>query len=392
MASDDRITSKSFKNQIRSDAADLDKYRTQTTSTKHTRGIVEHKPNITMGKPQDQMVPGMTTTAINMNTNENLEKVMSQINMTANVHSKENIPEKEKDPEVWNQPLSRYNTYTSHTYPKACMEVIRTAVDKFEKEKLVDWEIEGYNVFGRMYYGFDMSEYMINVYISSDNQYKSVIEIRRSSGDTFVHDEFFRRISKYLEDENVLERKEDVDFGLSLALEPVSLDSVDSELLKELTSKDEGMTSDDDMSVSEITDVASTQQLGDELIEVVTDRRSYREVFRHSSAVLCQELETNPQFVQYVASQKDIIQRLLKPLTEDLYDTLIIRNILQVVKKLLEYDRNITVYENCKSDITELRVKWAGGPHHQHINMRFGRSQQIERACLECLTLLKERS
>jgi len=307
------------------------------------------------------------------------------------VNSKEEVKESPKEAEAWNGPLNRYNTYTSHKEPNECMKVIEEGLDTLEKEKLVDWEIEGYNVFGRMYHGFDMSEYMINVYVSSDNQYQSVIEIRRSSGDTFVHDEFFRRISKYLEEQSVLEHREEVDFGFSFALEPLTLDSLDSEFLKQLE-KDDNVTSEDDGISSEATDTTSIQHLGDELIEVVTDRWSYREVFRHTSGVLCQELQTNPQLVQYVVSQTNIIQRLIKPLTEELYDSLIIRNILQVVKKLLEHETSkVSVYDNCAKDIRDLKEKWMEGPQHKTISMRFGRSQQVERACSECLNLLQSR-
>jgi len=232
------------------------------------------------------------------------------LQMSVESKQKDNLTR--KTAEVWNGPLSRYNTYTSKKNPEECMKAIEESLSKLEREKLVDWEIEAYNVFGRMYHGLEMSEYMINVYTSSDNEYKSVIEVRRSSGDTFVHDEFFGRISKLLGEERVFERKEDeceVDFGFSLALEPLSLSSLaqleplDNDLLKELTSSKDGM-SDDETNLSEITETTSIQQLGEELIEVVTDRTSYQEAFRHSSAVLCQDIQTNPQLLQYVASQK----------------------------------------------------------------------------------------
>jgi len=245
-----------------------------------------------------------------------------------------------------------------------------------------------------MYYRFDMSEYMINVYIASDNQYKSVIEIRRSNGDTFVHDEFFRCISKCLEEKNVLEHKDEeneVDFNL----EPLSLGNLDLSALGTLDDdclKDLASLTDESVTSEETIGVTSAQQLGDELIEVVTDRSSYREVFRHSSGVLCQELQVNEELVKYVVSQKNIIQRLIKPLTEDLYDTLIIRNILEVVKQLLQHQNSkVLLYDNIAKDIRDLKQKWAEGVEHQIINIRFARSQQVEKACIECLDLLQKR-
>lgn len=281
------------------------------------------------------------------------------------------------------------------------MDAIGESLGQLEQEKLVDWEIEDYSVFGRMYHALEMSEFMIHVYTSSDNEHKSVIEVRRSSGDTFVHDEFFCRVSKFLKEQSILEYKEDeceVDFGLSLALEPLSLDSLahmetlNTDFLKELTSSKDGM-SDDETNLSESTDTTlSTQQLGDELIDIVTNRESYQEVFRHSSGILCQELQTNPQLLQYVITQNDIIERLMKPLTEDFYDTLIIRNILQVVKQLLQHENpKVAVHANCAKEIRELKKIWTSSVQHNYIDMKFGKSQQVERLCRECLELLQKR-
>jgi len=90
--------------------------------------------------------------------------------------------------------------------------------------------------------------------------------------------------------------------------------------------------------------------------------------------------------------KKNIIQRLIKPLTEDLYDTLIIRNILEVVKQLLQHENSkVLLYDNIAKDIRELKQKWAVGVEHQTINMRFTKSQQVEKSCIECLVLLQKR-
>ncbi|ETO15590.1 hypothetical protein RFI_21774 [Reticulomyxa filosa] len=238
-----------------------------------------------------------------------------------NVEVKENEKQEEKGKmtqtgaTVWDGPLSRYNTFVSTKTPEECMKGIEKSVTKLEQDQCVDWEIEEYNAFGRMYHGLDVSEFLINVYKSSDNQYKSVIEIRRSSGDTFVHDEFFRQIAKSLEDEGILEHKDDdpkVDFSLSLTLEPLSLDSLtqlDTSLFQDLTCND--AMSGDETSISDLTDTTSTEQLGDELIDVVTDRTSYQDVFRHSSGVLCQELKTNSQLLLYVTTQKIFLRDCL---------------------------------------------------------------------------------
>jgi len=139
--------------------------------------------------------------------------------------------------------------------------------------------------------------------------------------------------------------------------------------------------------VSVVMTNTSPEQLGAELIEVVTDRWSYREVFRHSSAVLCQELKSNINLRKYIASQKDIVQRLVTPLTDNLYDTLILCNILQAVKYLLE--DKVSVYDNFGYDLKKLQQTWAEGAHHQTIKMRFGKSQQVVKICNECLKLLE---
>ncbi|ETN98625.1 hypothetical protein RFI_38867 [Reticulomyxa filosa] len=134
---------------------------------------------------------------------------------------KEVVVQKEKEAEKWDGPLSRYNTYPSNQTPKQYLQVIEETLTILEKD--------GFNVFGRMYHKFDMSEFMVNVYISSDNQYQSVVKIRRSSGDTFVHDEFFRRISKHLQERQVLEHKDDehqLDFDLSFELDNLSFDNL----------------------------------------------------------------------------------------------------------------------------------------------------------------------
>lgn len=301
---------------------------------------------------------------------------------------------------IWDGPLSRYNTLMSNKSPEECMKAIGRAVAKLEEEDTcLDWKIEEYIAFGRMYHELDISEFIINVYKSSDNQFQSVIEIRRSSGDTFVHDEFFRQIAQSLENDNILEPRRDepkIDFSLSMALEPLSIDSLaqldtlDTNFLKELTSND-GMSSDE-TSISDITEIPSFEQLGDELIDIVTDRTSYQDVFRHSSGILCQELKNNIPLLQYVASQTDIIERLIKPLTQDFYDTLIIRNILQVVKQLLQNQNpKVFVHANCSKEIEDLKITWADSVQHKSINMKFCKSQQVEKLCSECLELLKNR-
>ncbi|ETO23076.1 hypothetical protein RFI_14109, partial [Reticulomyxa filosa] len=262
----------------------------------------------------------------------------------------------------WEGPLSRFTTYTSVKDPKACLRAIEQSLHKMEKNKLVDWEVKGYNVFGRMYDGLEMSEYMINVYISGETeQFQSVIEVRRASGDAFVHDKFFCQILNLLGEEDIVERKtdshnelnedEDEDacnnietgaFGIGLAglssLQPLSLSpddlaAIDADLLNELASSKD-IVSDDDTVFSEVTEstmtttttttTTSAQQLADELIEVVTDKDSFQEVLRHSSGVLVQELQSNTPLLDYVVTQKDIIERLIKPLTGDFYDTLIV--------------------------------------------------------------------
>ncbi|ETN97910.1 hypothetical protein RFI_39616, partial [Reticulomyxa filosa] len=226
---------------------------------------------------------------------------------------------KEKEAETWDGPLSRYNTYPSDKTPKQCSEAIEETLTKMEKEELVDWEMDGFNVFGRMYHKFDMSEFMVNVYRSSDNQYQSVIEIRRSSGDTFVHDEFFRRISKHLQDRQMLEHKDcehhqhPLDFDLSFELDSCFSSSSSSSsssspfdyLTQDLSpdlvllasssppvSQPQSFADhrNDDDTVSTATtansadnavdiasDKTSVEQFAFELIEVVTDRWSYRE-------------------------------------------------------------------------------------------------------------------
>ncbi|ETO35699.1 hypothetical protein RFI_01364 [Reticulomyxa filosa] len=298
------------------------------------------------------------------------------------------------EPEVWDGPLNSFNTYTSTKSPRECVKAIEESLQYLETKGLVDWELQGYNAMGRMYHKYDMSEYMVNVYIivndndnDNNNEHnQSVIEIRRSSGDTFVHDEFFRQVSKYLQDKHILQRSNEdsgmANFDLSLALDPLSLDFLqDLPLLSDDFT--DGTTTTAILSLSTVNELASssqesttdvttssTEHLAHELLDVVTNRWSYREVFRHSTGLLCQALTDNVQLLSYVASQDDIVRRLVKPLTEDLYDTLILRNVLEVVKQLLQYENpQVAVYEDCDTDITKIKNIWKLGPQHQAIEV-----------------------
>jgi len=305
------------------------------------------------------------------------------------------------EPTIWEGPLSRYNTYPSKKAPVECMAGIKDALKKLENDELVDWELEGYQAFGRMYQPLDLSEYMIQVYQRRDREYQSAIEIRRSGGDSFVHDELNRRVLQLLESKNVLERndeeEEEVDFGLSLtsALAPLPLDS---SLWKECSSSSEEEISEDGdnntedaKSISEKNDILSIQQTADELIDVVTDRGSYQDIFRHSSGILCQELKSNNPLLLYVLGKENIIKRLIAPLLDSFYDTLIIRNMLQAVQILLQQKEKhkVVIYENCAKDIMNLKKTWEKSVQHNCIDIRFGRSQQVEKLCKKCLELLE---
>lgn len=308
--------------------------------------------------------------------------------------------------EVWEGSLNRYNTYPSKKTPVECRAVVVSALEALEQQNLVDWEMEGYQAFGRMYQQTDSSEYMIQVYQRRDYEYQSVIEIRRSGGDSFVHDELNRRILQLLEEGQVLERnngeeEEEVDFGLSLtsALTPLPLDSSlwkesassSSSGEEEISEDGDNNIEDGDKSIGEKNGFLSVQQMADELIDVVTDRASYQDIFRHSSGVLCQELQTNTVLLLYILDKQNIIKSFIIPLLDGFYDTLIIRNMLQAVKILLlqREKHKVVVYENCKKDLLELQRTWNKSVQHNCINVRFGRSQQVEKLCTECLKLLE---
>merc|ERR1711991_1080588 len=116
--------------------------------------------------------------------------------------------------------------------------------------KKIDFFRNEFSFIGRMYSRNDLSEFQIQLYQNENDKFTgSICELRRTSGDSFVHEDFFNEVTKKLSESKLIILNDNQNgFG---GLEPLSLKDF-------ILDTDDDEVDDDDDEITFDTDVDMT--------------------------------------------------------------------------------------------------------------------------------------
>jgi hypothetical protein len=310
---------------------------------------------------------------------------------------------------VWTGPLSHYNTEYCVKEPAKTLDFVEKAMEGLVKTGQIDFTAckHDYSFSGRHYSGSEMSEFVVAIYATGDDEpvNKSIVEIRRVAGDSFVHEEFHKAIVTQLEAAEYTVKSESgmgsvfgslFDFDIpELEMDP---DAVMSDLSTPVpsspafsSSMDSGFSQELSQSKEEI------HSWCEELFAAATNRDSYRETFRYSAATLDHQIEANRDMCAYLGSKPEAVESLLAVITDaerPLFDTLIIKSVVSIIAQLKESHPTLKIPANTKQRLTGIRDAWqrAGGVDRElgSLKMNFGQSQQVVTQCNRALSAIQQ--
>lgn len=308
-----------------------------------------------------------------------------------------NIEKKQVSAPKWIGPMNQFTTFKSSFDAQTLGNQTEKILKMMVTDKKVDYSRNNaFSFIGRMYSRNDLSEFQIQLYQNgqqNDKLGKTIFELRRTSGDSFVHEDFFISITKQLSESKFLNFSDQQNsFG---GLEPLTLkdfafsdndeDDNDENFDFDMDENTDVDMTDDNNSLT--LDTNNTEEWAQDLVDVLKDRDSYRDTWRHSATQLCFELQNqNKEMLEYVVKQDNIIDNIFKPLTQQLYDCLIIKTVLEIVSILLDNNVEPNNAQEMIYQIGTLSSDWTNGPKRNMgpLTMSFTKSQQICAQCESC--------
>jgi len=290
----------------------------------------------------------------------------------------------------------QYAHYSQSFDPIKMKQTLIEILSQFEQNGDIDYYEKSPFVFaGRAYGRYNYCEFLLNIF--SDESSDSVIEIRRSSGESFQFANIENNLLKQLTKKGAIDDDNDnyddgddddlssFDFGFGFdslpSLDTMTLDSNFS--ASDIDDQDDnkgGYDDDDD------NDTFDTNK-ANELLQCAVNLESMRDVLRSDIIYLNEQMAKNEDIFKNIP---DIISTINNAITDQLYDCWAIKMYLGMISKLISC--KATIPNNLLKSIENIKLRWSHIVTNQiasGVKFEFYPSQQIVRNCDQIIQSLK---
>eukprot|EP01083_Nonionella_stella_P037348 101790_1 len=290
-----------------------------------------------------------------------------------------------------------YAHYSNTLNPMQMHQTLQSILSVLEQSGAIDFYAKSPFIYaGRAFGSYNDCEFLLSIFAKAQSMGQCIVEIRRSSGESFEYANVENNILKALivngaiiqesedghqEDECPDEEESDYEFGFC------SLPSLDSMDLDSNTDMDE--FDDDDHKSSfyhaNRMDVAKATQL----LRDAVDLESMRDVLRSDIAHLNEQMSKNEDIFQAVP---DIIATIVSAINDEFYDCWGIKMYLGMISKLISVSTPIP--SSLLSSIEHIKTKWCHIVVNQvapGVQFEFYPSQQIVRCCNQIMDQLQSK-
>jgi len=258
---------------------------------------------------------------------------------------------------------------TANVKPKQVFSVVIEILEKLAKQHVVDFLYASlqYTISGRMFSDTDCCEFMIGLY-RLDRTQSVIVEIKRMYGCHLCYYDLTDTITKDLLAKGLIgatDDNQDVDMLVRPAVS-FRFNSMCDADGSSFMDEDE-MTSEDELSISAMEEIQS-------YIDVVCNRKSYKEIYRSSACQLALLVKADSTMMTLARKwsnedQSDTIPidssrfivSLLAPLCDDLFDALIHTKILCFSRALLYFNQKCTASEELNQMLHKIKKIWTEG-------------------------------
>mmetsp|Transcript_61298 Transcript_61298/g.55289 ORF Transcript_61298/g.55289 Transcript_61298/m.55289 type:complete len:418 (+) Transcript_61298:144-1397(+) len=283
----------------------------------------------------------------------------------------------------------QYAHHSQSLDPIKMKETLIQILSELEQNGDVDYYEKSPFVFaGRAYGTYDYCEFLLNIF--SDESSDSVVEIRRSCGESFQFANIESNLLKQLTKQGAIDNEDDddeddlssFDFGFGFdslpSLDTMTLDSNFTETDIDDDNNDDFKTGYDD---------TFDANQANELLQSAVNTESMRDVLRSDIIYLNQQMAKNEDIFKNIP---DIISTINNAITDQSYDCWAIKMYLGMISKLISC--KATIPTNLLQSIEHIKLRWSHIVINQitsGVKFEFYPSQQIVRNCDQIIQSLK---
>jgi len=342
--------------------------------------LLENKPIYRCGRQQIYCNIGNNMKYQNNNFANSFLIKQTSIEQLKNIKINSVIAENKNDEikneaPIWNEQCAvMLQGYKSLLNSNEVLKNLREILTQMVETNYIDWnECLPYVIEGRIYTLRDHAEFTCEIFQSEqkiNNNHNAMIVITRKFGDGWIFEEFRTTLLQQLKNKNSI---------------VVDNDFVDIEDENKLMGFDQNFFINDDIN-NDNTKEAFTFEAAKQMLNDAIDCSQQRDILCEN--LLSLRLAVNDETKIKIIYQIDnIFSELLKPIMgeDQLYDTWIIKTILEIVLKLREYglkqQQQLISFQLICTMLLNIKQQWANVVPHPLGLSYFCPSQQIVRVC-----------
>jgi len=366
--------------------------RTEKKGNNNGRNGNDNTNDMEFSCEKNHLINEFNSMNIKMQTNTTM--IIENKNNNDNKHN-ENCKNKKEAP-FWDEQCAMISQgYESKLCPTEMAAKIKEILNKMVEMAYIDWnEIEPFCVEGRIYTMCDNAEFRCEIYqLPNNNHYKSIFTLTRMFGDGWIFQEFRTTFLQQLFEKNYIVENcfSDNNNANKINLH-VQLDHTfnNNDNLNNTMDRKSTLNDNDDADNNNEDDILSSDK-AKQLVFDAIDCTQQRDVLRENLLSLRLAIDDEKK-IKVIYQIDNIFILLLQPIIGEnqLYDTWIIKTILEIVNKLVQYgsttstslsqQQSLPVEFLC-TILCSIKQQWANIVHHPLGLSWFYPSQQIVRIC-----------